>query len=88
MKTGLRKYKNFSHIGWLTSMVAWSFTVLVATILIGATVISHDLCSVYGQIDDDHTVANFTRLWPADIQPILDSCMFGSTAEEIGTTSS
>jgi hypothetical protein len=87
IKTGDRKYKNISHLGWITSMLSWSYTILVTTFLLAGAIITNDLCSIYIHTDEEHSVANFTRLWPADIQPLLDNCMFGSL-DDVEETSS
>ena len=85
LKTGNRKLKNFSHVGWVTSMVTFSLTTVFSAGLLLGCILSNDLCSVYGYVTDYHTVANMTTFWPEDIQPFLDSCMFGV---EIATDSS
>ena len=84
MVTKKRKYKNVSHISWISGVT----TLLVATI-IGCTVVFGilqiwDACQVYEYSEKNRTVTGLDTFYPPTLQTLLDACVYPPNALKSG----
>ena len=77
--TDERRWKNRAHIGWISGVIS----LLVLTVLSAgyafALLFLTDTCAVKNAYEDLKTTTGLNRLYPVEIQPLLNTCVFGDS---------
>ena len=76
LKTQERRYKNVAHIAWVsafTMMIVGSLSACFFTIV---SLLTDDHCNILEYTEAKKSVAGIPHLYPTDLVPILDTCLF------------
>jgi glucan phosphoethanolaminetransferase (alkaline phosphatase superfamily) len=79
MITKQRKYKNVAHISWIVGINTLLIAILVGSFLSLFALQTWDTCQVFKHSENNKTTSGLINFYPAELQPMLDSCIYGKT---------
>jgi len=81
LATKKRKYKNVSHIAWITPTLALALGSILASIIALSGIVVFDFCGVLLYSEKEKTTVGMTNFYPEELNSFFDHCLF--TSEEV-----
>ena len=74
--TNKRSCKNIAHVGWISGAISLLLGVIQGTAYAFSSLIIYDYCGVLDSSTESASIDGLTTLYPQDLAPVLDACMF------------
>jgi hypothetical protein len=79
MITKQRKYKNVAHISWIVGINTLLIAILIGCVFTFTALQGWDTCMVFQHSETTKTTIGLKNFYPEELQPLLDSCIYGKT---------
>ena len=74
-----RKYKNVAHVSWCTAATTLFMGMIFTFFFTLASILIRDSCIVLDHTENTKTTADLALVYPQEITPLLDACLFSRT---------